>query len=117
MIRLKGRELSLQVFIDGRPVGEAVPMHAENIEIILPEPPAPTRDRLTLDDWIAAKAPLDHAPCAEAPYLFVDGRWVQDWPMPGDMAPIRRDLDATTALWCCSVALTRDRVQSGQVSP
>lgn len=102
-LRFKGWEVSLRTYVDGVPA-EAVPMRLDNIEITLPEPTPPARTRLTLDDWIAAKAPLDHAPpCPEAAYVFVDGAWVQDWPIPGS-EPIRRTLSPMCALWCYSVS-------------
>lgn len=86
-----------------------------DVEIEFKLPPTPARTTITLDDWIAAKAPLDLAPCSEAPYTLVDGcRWVQDWPMPAGMPAMRRDLCASTMMWCYSIARKLDEV--GQVS-
>lgn len=104
-LRLKGREVSLRIFVDGEEV-ETAPALLENVEITLNTPSAtqPARTSLTFEDFVAAKAPLDHAPCPGVPYVFVDSKWVQDWPMPPGMAPMRRELDAMAALWCYSVS-------------
>lgn len=114
--RIKGQDIYIRAFIDGRPIEEveaereraaaAEPISftitASEGEIGPPSVP-PARTRVTLDDWIAAKAPLDHAPVPEAPYKFTGGVWVQDWPIPG-REPMRRTLSFWPAFWCYSIA-------------
>lgn len=72
-------------------------------------------DELTMADWIAAKAPLDHAPACR-PYIKRGGKWVQDYsdlPAVAVILGYAVPVGFMVSAWCEAVALHKLQRGSG----
>jgi hypothetical protein len=58
---------------------------------------------LTFDDFVAAKAPLDHAPDSTHPFIWLDGAWRQRF-LIGQHSEVVVDASPMEASWCEHVA-------------